>query len=97
MLGKHGILSLFLNAFNKHDKETLIKNPLYILFYTSGEIYTLIMVDADIANPVVGNATHPLVFWLVTNIREGNMSTGTVVPTKSDSDVIFCLQWLSKI
>ena len=35
------------------------------------------MVDADIANPVVGNATHPLVFWLVTNIREGNMSTGT--------------------
>ena len=34
------------------------------------------MVDADIANPVVGNATHPLVFWLVTNIREGNMSTG---------------------
>ena len=40
-------------------------------------MYTLIMVDADIANPVVGNATHPLVFWLVTNIREGNMSTGT--------------------
>ena len=34
------------------------------------------MVDADIANPVVGNATHPLIFWLVTNIREGNVSTG---------------------
>ena len=43
------------------------------------------MVDADIANPIVGNTTHPLVFWLVTNIREGNMSTGT------DSSVVLLL------
>ena len=40
-------------------------------------MYTLIMVDADIPNSLVGNATHPLVHWLVTNIREGNMSTGS--------------------
>ena len=43
------------------------------------------MVDANTANPVIGNATHPLIHWLVTNIRDGTVSTGrsTCEPDRS--------------
>ena len=44
--------------------------------YILGDLYTLMMVDANTANPVVGNATHPLLYWLVTNIKDGMVSNG---------------------
>ena len=41
-------------------------------------MYTLIMVDPDIPASSFASESRPLVHWLVTNIEDGNMSTGRI-------------------
>lgn len=52
------------------------KGLLYSAKIFGSDKYTLIMVDPDVPVDTVGTQSRPLLHWLVTNIRNGNISTG---------------------
>lgn len=42
----------------------------------TGDMYTLMMIDPDVAASSIATEDRPLVHWLVANIRNGNVSSG---------------------
>ncbi len=55
-------------------------SKLFVVFYLTGEMHTLLMIDPDIThNPAVGTKEKPLAHWLITNIPNGRVDQGEVV------------------
>lgn len=46
-----------------------------------GTLHTLIMIDMDVPNPLVGTETEPLLHWQIVNIPNGTVELGDVVQT----------------
>jgi hypothetical protein len=51
-------------------------NVILRTLYFSGDVYTLITVDPDVPYPNFGTEERPLLHGMVTNIINGNLSTG---------------------
>ncbi|XP_060078413.1 uncharacterized protein LOC132557906 [Ylistrum balloti] len=58
-------------------KRTYLRNA----YSFDGTLYTLIMIDLDVSNPLVGTDTEPLLHWKVINIPNGTVELGDTVQT----------------
>ena len=59
---------------------THVRSSIYCLASSFvGELYTLLVVDPDVPVDTVGTEERPLLHWLVTNIENGNITTGEVM------------------
>ncbi|OWF56796.1 Phosphatidylethanolamine-binding-like protein [Mizuhopecten yessoensis] len=60
----------------------IIKRTLLTDAYTfAGTLHTLIMIDLDVPNPLVGTETEPLLHWQIINIPNGTVELGETVQT----------------
>ncbi|XP_033748015.1 uncharacterized protein LOC117333014 [Pecten maximus] len=50
-------------------------------FTFDGTLHSLIMIDLDVPNPLVGTETEPLLHWQIINIPNGTVELGEVVQT----------------
>ena len=51
-------------------------------------MYTLMMIDPDVAASSIATEDRPLMHWLVANIRNGNVSSGKAYSKQNECDFL---------